>query len=236
MGAWGKQLGPGLEGGVWGRGGRGGCGSTSLAVPAGAGQDVGRSCILVSIGGKNVMLDCGMHMGFNDDVSLWVGCPEALGGQQGITQPAPRGGCRTQSLRLPPVGCGQAGHMGSAGHRWDWWRCIPGQHRPSRDRRGALHRGRSVWRGSWASSGLCGLGWARLLVLVSDSSCALGGHQQSAGLGQPPDRGVGVQRLAGMLAVPPVPRGPGQPLHPDAFSQLLRGGSPTSPTSPATAG
>uniref|UniRef100_A0A8C9P8S7 Integrator complex subunit 11 n=1 Tax=Spermophilus dauricus TaxID=99837 RepID=A0A8C9P8S7_SPEDA len=32
-----------------------------------AGQDVGRSCILVSIAGKNVMLDCGMHMGFNDD-------------------------------------------------------------------------------------------------------------------------------------------------------------------------
>uniref|UniRef100_A0A8C4Z5F0 Integrator complex subunit 11 n=1 Tax=Gadus morhua TaxID=8049 RepID=A0A8C4Z5F0_GADMO len=29
--------------------------------------DVGRSCILVSIGGKNIMLDCGMHMGFNDD-------------------------------------------------------------------------------------------------------------------------------------------------------------------------
>lgn len=36
--------------------------------PAGAGQDVGRSCILVSIGGKNIMLDCGMHMGYNDDV------------------------------------------------------------------------------------------------------------------------------------------------------------------------
>lgn len=36
---------------------------------SGAGQDVGRSCILVSIAGKNVMLDCGMHMGFNDDVS-----------------------------------------------------------------------------------------------------------------------------------------------------------------------
>lgn len=35
-------------------------------VPLGAGQDVGRSCILVTIGGKNVMLDCGMHMGFND--------------------------------------------------------------------------------------------------------------------------------------------------------------------------
>uniref|UniRef100_A0A6I8QAQ1 Integrator complex subunit 11 n=1 Tax=Xenopus tropicalis TaxID=8364 RepID=A0A6I8QAQ1_XENTR len=37
-------------------------------TPLGAGQDVGRSCILVSIGGKNVMLDCGMHMGYNDDV------------------------------------------------------------------------------------------------------------------------------------------------------------------------
>ena len=36
-------------------------------VPLGAGQDVGRSCILLMIGGKNIMLDCGMHMGFNDD-------------------------------------------------------------------------------------------------------------------------------------------------------------------------
>lgn len=36
-------------------------------VPLGAGQDVGRSCILLTIGGKNLMLDCGMHMGYNDD-------------------------------------------------------------------------------------------------------------------------------------------------------------------------
>jgi len=36
-------------------------------VPLGAGQDVGRSCIIVSIGNKNVMFDCGMHMGYNDD-------------------------------------------------------------------------------------------------------------------------------------------------------------------------
>jgi integrator complex subunit 11 len=35
-------------------------------VPLGAGQDVGRSCILLSIGSKNIMLDCGMHMGYND--------------------------------------------------------------------------------------------------------------------------------------------------------------------------
>jgi Cft2 family RNA processing exonuclease len=33
----------------------------------GAGQDVGRSCVLVSIGGKNIMFDCGMHMGYNDE-------------------------------------------------------------------------------------------------------------------------------------------------------------------------
>lgn len=39
-------------------------------TPLGAGQDVGRSCILISIGGKNVMLDCGMHMGYNDDVGF----------------------------------------------------------------------------------------------------------------------------------------------------------------------
>ncbi|XP_049852063.1 integrator complex subunit 11-like [Schistocerca gregaria] len=36
-------------------------------VPLGAGQDVGRSCIVVSIGGKNIMFDCGMHMGYNDE-------------------------------------------------------------------------------------------------------------------------------------------------------------------------
>lgn len=41
---------------------------TELRItPLGAGQDVGRSCILLTIGGKNIMLDCGMHMGFNDD-------------------------------------------------------------------------------------------------------------------------------------------------------------------------
>ncbi|NXF09229.1 INT11 protein, partial [Smithornis capensis] len=40
---------------------------SAFSLCAGAGQDVGRSCILVSIAGKNVMLDCGMHMGYNDD-------------------------------------------------------------------------------------------------------------------------------------------------------------------------
>lgn len=36
-------------------------------TPLGAGQDVGRSCLLATIGGKNIMLDCGMHMGYNDE-------------------------------------------------------------------------------------------------------------------------------------------------------------------------
>ncbi|KAI9288513.1 beta-lactamase-like protein [Umbelopsis sp. AD052] len=40
---------------------------TIKIVPLGAGQDVGRSCILVTLGGKNIMFDCGMHMGYNDE-------------------------------------------------------------------------------------------------------------------------------------------------------------------------
>lgn len=41
--------------------------SSIQVTPLGAGQDVGRSCLLVKIGGKNLMLDCGMHMGFQDE-------------------------------------------------------------------------------------------------------------------------------------------------------------------------
>lgn len=36
--------------------------SSIKIVPLGAGQDVGRSCVLVSMNGKNIMFDCGMHM------------------------------------------------------------------------------------------------------------------------------------------------------------------------------
>jgi integrator complex subunit 11 len=35
-------------------------------TPLGAGQDVGRSCLLLSIHDKNFILDCGMHMGFEE--------------------------------------------------------------------------------------------------------------------------------------------------------------------------
>lgn len=41
-------------------------------TPLGAGQDVGRSCILLQMGGKNIMLDCGMHMGYNDEVNIGI--------------------------------------------------------------------------------------------------------------------------------------------------------------------
>ena len=34
--------------------------SSITVTPLGAGQDVGRSCLLVCIGGKRIMLDCGM--------------------------------------------------------------------------------------------------------------------------------------------------------------------------------
>ena len=32
----------------------------------GAGQDIGRSCVLVTMGGRRIMFDCGMHMGYQD--------------------------------------------------------------------------------------------------------------------------------------------------------------------------
>ncbi|KAJ3350961.1 Integrator complex subunit 11 [Allomyces javanicus] len=45
-----------------------GSGPTLVIEPLGAGQDVGRSCILVSFAtGRTVMLDCGMHMGYTDE-------------------------------------------------------------------------------------------------------------------------------------------------------------------------
>lgn len=33
----------------------------------GAGRDVGKSCVVVTLGGKTIMFDCGMHMGYHDD-------------------------------------------------------------------------------------------------------------------------------------------------------------------------
>ncbi|KAJ1675851.1 hypothetical protein EV182_000446 [Spiromyces aspiralis] len=36
-------------------------------VPLGAGQDVGRSCVLITLNNRTIMFDCGMHMGYNDE-------------------------------------------------------------------------------------------------------------------------------------------------------------------------
>ena len=42
--------------------------STSPHVlPLGAGQDIGKSCLIVSLGGRRIMFDCGMHMGYTDE-------------------------------------------------------------------------------------------------------------------------------------------------------------------------
>ena len=35
-------------------------------TPLGAGQDVGRSCVIVELNNKKIMFDCGMHMGYHD--------------------------------------------------------------------------------------------------------------------------------------------------------------------------
>lgn len=44
-------------------------------APTGAGQDVGKSCVVVRLGGKTLMFDCGMHLGYQDErrwvVGLW---------------------------------------------------------------------------------------------------------------------------------------------------------------------
>jgi predicted metal-dependent RNase len=37
--------------------------SRICVTPLGAGQEVGRSCVLVTVGGKTVMFDCGIHVG-----------------------------------------------------------------------------------------------------------------------------------------------------------------------------
>lgn len=36
-------------------------------MPIGAGSEIGRSCIIVKIFDKRIMLDFGMHMGYNDN-------------------------------------------------------------------------------------------------------------------------------------------------------------------------
>ena len=35
--------------------------------PLGAGQEIGRSCIIVNIKGIKIMFDCGVHMGYTDE-------------------------------------------------------------------------------------------------------------------------------------------------------------------------
>lgn len=43
---------------------------TLKIIPLGAGQEVGRSCIVIKFKGKTIMLDCGVHPGYNGHGSL----------------------------------------------------------------------------------------------------------------------------------------------------------------------
>ena len=49
---------------------RSGTVDTLEVTPLGAGSEVGRSCILLSYKGKNVLLDCGIHPGLSGIASL----------------------------------------------------------------------------------------------------------------------------------------------------------------------
>ena len=41
-----------------------------IIKPLGAGQEVGRSCIMLEYKGKKIMLDCGIHPGMTGEASL----------------------------------------------------------------------------------------------------------------------------------------------------------------------
>ncbi|CAI5498825.1 unnamed protein product [Closterium sp. Naga37s-1] len=59
----------GGEGGAQDEGSESGGGEDKAEItclPLGAGQDVGKSCVVVLVGGRAVMFDCGMHMGYQD--------------------------------------------------------------------------------------------------------------------------------------------------------------------------
>jgi integrator complex subunit 11 len=51
-------------------------------MPLGAGQEVGRSCIMLNAGATNVMLDCGVHLGKRGMARLPAF--DAIGGASGI--------------------------------------------------------------------------------------------------------------------------------------------------------
>lgn len=42
------------------------CPKLNFLLYSGAGQEVGKSCVVVTINGKRIMFDCGMHMGYLD--------------------------------------------------------------------------------------------------------------------------------------------------------------------------
>lgn len=72
----------------------------------GAGQDIGKSCVLVSLGpGCTVLFDCGMHMGFQDERRYpdFGALPRLLspgGGKKGHAHQGGPGGVHLGGARL----------------------------------------------------------------------------------------------------------------------------------------
>ncbi|KAF8821272.1 metallo-beta-lactamase domain-containing protein [Cardiosporidium cionae] len=64
----------------------------------GAGQDVGRSCVVVRAEGKTIIFDCGYHMGFNDERKYpQFGALVALPSPHSVPHPLPSEGSRVLS-------------------------------------------------------------------------------------------------------------------------------------------
>lgn len=63
-----------------------GSADTLEVTPLGAGSEVGRSCILLSYKGKNVMLDCGIHPGLVRE--RWELCGALLAALRPAASPA----------------------------------------------------------------------------------------------------------------------------------------------------
>jgi len=79
-----------------------GSADTLEVTPLGAGSEVGRSCILLSYKGKNVMLDCGIHPGLVRE--RWERCGARLRRQAAPCAASPALFSLSLLLTLPQAG------------------------------------------------------------------------------------------------------------------------------------
>ena len=84
---------------------------TLEVTPLGAGSEVGRSCILLSYKGKNVLLDCGIHPGLSGIASLPYFDEIDLAKARHCPSRPRTAACRRRAAAAslaPPVGLGRA--------------------------------------------------------------------------------------------------------------------------------